>query len=95
MATKYKVMSSKKSKRDLLEKYPPGKFNILAFLFGAFYFAYNGLWKWALVYFIATLFAYYIIGILIGPLIVALLTGFYFNKQYLESKGVYVKKVSR
>lgn len=68
---------------ELISKYPPGKFNWWAFLFGPFYYAIQGLWGKAIFYFtviILTLWTY------ILPILTLIYMGQTFNKEYLEKR---------
>ena len=76
------------NRRTLINQYPADKFNWWAFLFTWLYFAYHGMWKWAIITFL--------VGIVFGwtfiiPIAVAIWSGINHNRLYLEEHSIYVK----
>jgi len=77
--------TTKERENELLNDYPPTKFNWWAFLFGVLYYAYHGMWGKAVLYTLIT-----VVTAGIGAIPLWFYMGFRHNKHYLEHNNIYI-----
>ena len=72
---------------SLIERYPKGKWNWWAFLFGGIYYCYKGVWGKGIIFLVAALtIDYFTDGW--GGVLVGIYAGKKFNEHYLEEEGL-------